>query len=107
MNVTRGKFNGFHGSWQSGLATLTFEHGDSVFVDNGSRLGGVLEELGAVITAGHCIDVTPIIGLELVYWLDDFGLTLGGFTTYENWLDAGLPELEEGIETDVNLEEYA
>ena len=104
MIVTRDAIAGFAGSWNSGLAALVFQSGASVWANNGP-LARALDELGADLS-NHCVDCSPITGTEIVYWLDDFGLTLGGFVLYEDWIDRCLPVLEPGEPTIFNPEEY-
>lgn len=91
----RNTIRGFRGSWGSGLATLAFEDGTCVHSDN-APLARALDGAFDAIGEGHIIDNSKIEGQVIVWFLDDFGLTLAGFITYADWLEAGNPELVTG-----------
>ena len=103
ITVTRDSLVGFYGSWGSGLAVLAFDHAQ-VYADSGAA-GRALINLtdGKAAGGDHSIDNTALAGLDLVYWLDEFGLILGGFTEYSAWEDRGLPALTPGVTTTVDL----
>jgi hypothetical protein len=95
MEATRATISHFQGSWSSGLATLVFEDGSHVLADSGP-LGRALDSAFDCVGPGHCIDNSKINGKEIVYLMDDMGLTMAGFVPYEEWLDYGQPEIEPG-----------
>ena len=93
----------FIGSWSSGLAYLQFQEGDSVPCDNGYTVRALRACFGdSVIGQAHTVNNDPLYGQDIVWSYDDYGLTLGGFTPYQDWIDRDLPEIElgESIEID-------
>jgi hypothetical protein len=107
MLVTRNTIKGLSGSWGSGLATLVFQDGSSIFCENGATvraLDGATD--GAFITPGHTFDNDAIDGLDVLYWEDEFGLVLGGFALYDDWESAGLPTLATGESQEIDLSDY-
>ena len=99
--VYRDQIAGFHGSWGSGLASLTFESGRSVMCENGQTVRALDACFGDVITEGHCVDQQAIIGKDIVWSMDDLGI-LEGFTPACEWRGE-LPEL--GGEIEITLTE--
>jgi hypothetical protein len=100
-----GKIVGWSGSWGSGIATLQFETGP-VYADNGPLIRG-LDSLFAdltgrgIIGANHTATITPEHAEELgdvYYYLDDFGLTLGGIIPAAHVQANRAALLAEGIE---------
>lgn len=102
--VNRDTIKSFGGSWGSGLATLTFESGRVVHSDSGA-LGRALGSMFDAIAPGHTIDNGKISGQDVIWVLDDMGLTLGGLTTYEDYLDRGNPEIESGESIEISSED--
>lgn len=102
ITVKRGKIESLAASWGSGIAFLNFQDGSSVPADNAPLVRALRNAGAAEIAPGHTARV--IEGFDLVYWLDDFGLTLGGFVPYDAWLEKGLPALVVGVETVVDLD---
>jgi hypothetical protein len=103
MLVTRNTIAAFCGSWGSGLATLVFQEGGSVFCDNGPT-GRALGDAFDAYGEGHTINNDAIAGQEIVWFEDELGLLLAGFVKYEDWLGEGLPELTPGELTEIDLE---
>lgn len=90
MLLNRDKVEAIHGSWGSGLCSVEFESGRSVYGDNGPTVRAFDSATGgAVIGEGHTINNDGIKGLDICWFEDEFGLTLGGFV-----LTAEHPELE-------------
>jgi len=105
MLLHRDKVKAFHGSWGSGIATLEFESGKSIHMENNTFAVGNLIEAGiAEHLPGHCIQIVPDAP-DIVWFNDDFGLLLGGFVLYQDWLDAGKPDIEPGGTFDLVPEE--
>lgn len=105
ITVTRNIIEGFYGSWGSGIATLRFMDGSSVYADN-APLARALDGAFGAIGNNHSIDNSAIAGQDIVYWLDDMGLILEAFVSYDEWCNQiELPELEIGILTEVKLNE--
>jgi len=73
---TVGTITGFSGSWGSGLATL-FVDGVPIPCDNGATVRALASCFEDVITSGHCVNVSALIGKRIRYGMDDFGLCLG------------------------------
>jgi hypothetical protein len=93
MIVHRDITNAFGGSFGSGLAILQFESGETVYCNNACTVRAFEAAFGDCIQEGH----TAIIkGHDIVWYTDEFGLTLGGFVPYEDWISAGHPEIEIG-----------
>lgn len=83
MNIRKGAIVSFHGHG-SGLATLE-EEGIRVAVpcDNGVTVRELDSAFGGVIQPGHRVDVSAIVGQEIYWTFDEFGLILGGFCPVE------------------------
>ncbi len=96
MLFNRDKVKAFHGSWGSGIATLEFESGRSIFCDNGETARSLRDARIAAILPDHCLGIVPD-SPDIVWFEDDFGLLLGGFALYDDWLDAGLPAIVPGL----------
>ena len=99
MFLQQGTIEGFSGSWGSGLGYLIIS-GTPVPCDNGPTVRALRDAFGDdVIARGHTANNDPITDQEVVYWLDDFGLVLGGFIPISDWYDAGNDDIgEEGLE---------
>jgi len=102
LTVYRDKIAGFHGSWQSGLATLEFESGRSVVCENAQTVRCMDAAFGGVITENHCVNQEAIRGKDIVWSYDELGLVLGGFSLAEDWCNA-LPEI--GGQVEIALEQ--
>jgi len=94
MLVNRDKIKALHGSFGSGLASLSFESGRSVCCDNGPTVRALQAATdegdgGRAIGPGHTINNEGIKGLDIIWFEDDLGLILGGFA-----LVSDHPELE-------------
>jgi len=76
--MTKSKITGFSGSWQSGIATLYLDPGGPVPCDNAPTVRALASMFPNVISQGHSIDVSSIIGKEVLWVYDDMGLMLGG-----------------------------
>lgn len=87
--IYKGTIRGFTGSWASGLGFLTIADEDGVEIavpcDNGPTVRA-LESMvgGGFITKNHSVDNDAIVGLEVYWCYDDFGLCLGGMTPVED-----------------------
>ena len=93
--IMRGTIFGLHGMWGSGLATLCFEDGTSVPCDNGTTVRAMDACFGGVIGEAHTINQDALIGKEIYWSYDEFGLVLGGFTP----VDEASEELLEMVAT--------
>ena len=102
--VNRDTIKSFGGQWGSGLATLTFESGRAVHGDSGP-LGRALGSMFDAIGPNHTINNGKISGQDVIWILDDMGLTLGGLTTYEDYLDRGNPEIVSGESIEISSQD--
>jgi len=80
---------GFRGSWGSGLGFLLLDDVDGnrkeVPCDNGHTVRSLDAMTGGrFIAEGHTVDSSALDGLEVVYVMDDMGLTLGGMGLRED-----------------------
>lgn len=89
--MNRGVIQAMHGSWGSGLATMMIS-GRMVPCDNGPTVRALEGAFGDIIQEGHTFSVKSIIGKEIYYSLEDFGLVLESFTPVDD------PQLDEEIE---------
>ena len=97
MRAYRKTINGLHGSWGSGLATLCFQDGSSVYCDNGATVRAMDAAFGDVIAEGHCINSEALAGKEIIVILDDMGMNmLEGFCPVDDWDGPEVPL--EGVE---------
>lgn len=103
MKVKRSTIEYFASTWSSGLATLAFQSGELVHCDSG-RTGRSLGNAFDAFASGHCIDSDILNGKEIVWWMDDFGLVLGGFVPYWEWESNGLPPLDPGVPYEFDVE---
>jgi len=95
MPTYRGTIEGFAGSWGSGLGYLLVS-GRAIPCDNGQTVRSLDDAFPGAIGAGHCVDNAMLVGKEIAYSVDGaFGL-LEGFTPYDEWLEAGRPEIPVG-----------
>lgn len=86
-----GKISALVGSWGSGIATLVFQDGKTIACENGETVRSLDTAFKNVIDEGHTINQKAIRDQEIIYFYDDFGLCLGGFIKYGDWLAAGYP----------------
>jgi len=88
------------GSWGSGLAALTVDDERrgrvTLHSDNGPLVRSLDAAFGDVIGSGHAIDNRKggHVGKTIFYFLDEFGLCLGGFVPE----DDASPELIDAYE---------
>ena len=87
ITVYRNKIYQFSGSWGSGLGFLSFEDGSGVPCDNGPTVRALEHAFGNVISEGHTASGQGAKGQDVAWSYDELGLTLGGFTPYNEWLD--------------------
>lgn len=99
--IYRNTIKAFHGSWQSGVAVLEFEQGNSVHCENTST-ARALDGMADCIAPGHSIDNGKLAGLDVVWFMDDMGLMLGGLGSYDSYLDNGNPEIELGLSIELD-----
>jgi hypothetical protein len=76
------KITGFAGSWQSGVATIYLDD-EPVPCENAPTVRALASMFPNVISQGHSIDVSSIIGKEVLWVYDDMGLMLGGLALPE------------------------
>jgi hypothetical protein len=85
--IYKGKIVQLAGSWGSGLAALTVEderRGLTVLHwDNGPTVRALDAAFGDVIDRNHTFDNAAIRDKEIYYFMDEFGLCLGGFIPVE------------------------
>lgn len=99
MFVKCGVIERFAGSWGSGLGWLTIS-GETVPCENGPTVRALENAFGGVIRDGHTAEVPEDLP-EVVWWMDDMGLVLGGFCLAEEWNDLGYPEIPDwGLDFD-------
>lgn len=99
--IYRNTIQQFVGSWSSGLATLVFEQGNSVHCDNGAT-ARALDSAFDCIAPGHSIDNDKLVGKDIAWAYGEFGLTLGGFMPYDEYLLNDNPEIELGMSIELN-----
>jgi hypothetical protein len=76
----------FQGSWTSGIASLIVQHDDGTQVTLMADSGPLGRALGAAFDSvgeGHTIRNEAISGKRIVYYMDDMGLLLKGFSIPE------------------------
>lgn len=77
----------------SGLWTMSFDNGDTVFVESGTGVRALAACFDAHEGTGDLLE--KVIGQEIVYSVDAFNI-LYGFTPANEWEGPEIPE--EGIE---------
>lgn len=70
-----GTITGFRATWGSGLATLEID-GRAYHSDNGPLVRALDNAFPGFITPGHSCDPAVIIGEEIAFDLDEFGLCI-------------------------------
>lgn len=99
----RNTINQFVGSWNSGIASLQFENGDSVHCENAPTARALIGAFGAD-GIDHSIDNDSLRGESIVWAYDDMGLIMAGFLPYREWLDAGHPKLADGESVELSAD---
>ena len=104
MDIRKGTIVGFRGSWGSGLGTLVLkdEKGveTGVACENGATVRALESAFGNVIGGSHNVESKGgHVGQEIYYYMDEFGLCLGGFVP----ADEATPELVEAYEANITL----
>jgi hypothetical protein len=103
ITIHRGKIEEFH-SWGSGIATLIISS-KPVHCEKAPTVRALDSCFGNVITADHCVNNRAIRGKDIVYWMDEFGLILGGFVPTKEWREKGYAAPKIGYSRDVSLGE--
>jgi len=74
----RGRIEGIHGSWGSGLATVLIRDEDgrleTLYADNGPLVRALEAMFGEIIEPGHTVNVEAVIGREIEYGTDELGM---------------------------------
>lgn len=71
-----GTIEDFRGSWGSGLAELVID-GQVIPCDNAPAVRALDDLFGGVIGPGHTVNVKAIVGKQVAYKVDGFGLLDG------------------------------
>lgn len=88
MEIMKGTILRFAGTWMSGLGFLVVDTEDRGIIqvpcDNAPTVRALDGAFGGVIDRGHTVNQDAIVGREIYFSYDDFGMVLGGFTPVED-----------------------
>jgi len=85
--INKGKIKEFRGTYQSGLGALILVDASGIEqlvpCENAPTVRALDLCFGGVIGDAHDVNQSAIAGKEIYWSLDEYGLTLGGFTPVE------------------------
>lgn len=87
-----GRIEGFLGSWGSGVAFLVID-GQLIPCENTPTVRALDELFGDVIAPGHTVNLKAVVGRQVAYKVDGFGL-LEGLAPTEMADELNEPEVE-------------